>query len=83
MRDGGYDNSDARSVGCGCVLVGGIAVLLAGVVLLVLSLGDCLASDSVACHARAVRETATIGMGLVFFLLVSGGLIFWRLLRRK
>jgi hypothetical protein len=83
MTDGGYDNSDARRAGCGCVVVGGVAVLVAWVALFGLSLGDCLAPDNVACHGRAVRETMIIGVALIVFLVVCGGLIAWRFFRRK
>jgi hypothetical protein len=83
MRDGGYDNQNSRKAGCGCVAIGGIAILIAWFVLFVLSLGDCLAPDNVACHNRAVRETTTVGVALVVFILAGGTFIFWRFLKRK
>lgn len=78
MSDGGYDISDARRAGCGCGAIGGIAILVGWFVLFVLSLGDCLQADNVACHARAIHETQIVGIATLAFLIVAAAVIFHR-----
>jgi hypothetical protein len=83
MRDGGYDNSDARKAGCGCAIVGGAVILVGWTVIFGLSLGDCLQPDNIACHARAVREARITGVAVATGSVVALALIIPWYSRRR